>query len=146
MRAGNPDHSACDDLIVRMAARQRGVSSDEIELEGYDPKLLWRRANKLRMEGLIFTGSRGRRSNRYFSTKAAADKWANEGVTASAAAAARSRTNGHRLDPSLPVVIPAHVKVQVCPGFRGDRYTPAPGFERVISSDWMLRRQTQAAA
>ena len=132
------DHTEFDARLLRLSKRPDGVCTTEVAGGYYTIRVAGERVEKLRDAGLIFTGSRGRRTKRHFSTAAAARKW--EEGSAEPVRIVRSA----RLDSSLPVVIPPDVKVTKCPSFVDRRFQPAPDFERVITADWYARRLAEA--
>lgn len=134
------DHSEFDARVLRLSQGEEGVSTADVAGGYYTVRIAGERVDKLRSAGLIFTGSRGIRTKRHFSTAAAAKKWEEEGAEYVPVRIARVA----KLDPSLPAFIPPGLKVTQCPNFVDRRFQPAPDFERVITADWYARRLAEA--
>ena len=127
------------DLILKLAATPAGFTPGDYK-GPLNSKAVSQRCYGLCHKGLLFAGRRGQRNARYFTTHEAALKWgrANQMNLREPA----DRVKAYRAEFN-PADAPANtVKVTVCPSFNPDlRWAPTGPFERVITADWMLRRQ-----
>ena len=129
------------DLILKLAGTTAGFSVGDYK-GPLSAKAVSQWVYKLRDAGLLFVGSRGHKTVRYFTAPDAALKWGR--LTAPPVTVRAKATRAEFKPADAPVNT---VKVTICPSFDPDlRWAPSGPFERVITGDWMLRRQQEAAA
>ena len=129
-----PKYAALDTELLRLADGPTGVAP-EPPLLGYPIGTMRDRCGRLRILGLLFSGTAGKRTVRYFRSQEKADIWASENRTAASiksaidAAKPKSKTLSH----DAPV-IHREVKVQVLPCRIGERWQVKP---QGVIGDWM---------
>lgn len=129
-----PKYAALDTELLRLADGPTGVGV-EPPLLGYPIGTMRDRCGRLRILGLLFSGTAGKRTVRYFRSQEKADAWASKNRTADSIKAEinANKPKGMALSPDAPV-IHREVKVQVLPCRIGERWQVKP---QGVIGDWM---------
>lgn len=135
-KTGSPKFAAVDTEILRLAGDSDGLSPRPLLI--YDRKAVYRRIVRLHKIGLLFVGSLGHKSKRYFTDIRQAKAWQESKMTISSVRASKVHPRGLAANAQ---VIERHVEVQKITHQADHRYAVTGPFERTITSDWMLRRQ-----